>query len=85
GIKTSAEEEEEGVSKEKAAMVPLATPLLAGPGAITAVLVWRQPPGTPLALPMLITAILVACLIVYIVFRFVENGSAEYWVWEVYV
>ena len=72
GIKTSAEEEEEGVSKEKAALVPLATPLLAGPGAITAVLVWRQTPGVPLALPMLIAAILVACLIVYMVFRFGE-------------
>ncbi|MCK5545334.1 MAG: NAAT family transporter, partial [Desulfobulbaceae bacterium] len=36
GIKTSEEEEEEGISKENVALVPLATPLLAGPGAITA-------------------------------------------------
>lgn len=72
GIKTSEEEEEEGISKGNVALVPLATPLLAGPGAITAVLAWRQSQGTSLTLPMLIAAILAACLIVYIVFRFGE-------------
>ncbi len=73
GIKTSEEEEEEGISKENVALVPLATPLLAGPGAITAVLAWRHSQGTSLALPMLIAAILTSCLIVYIVFRFGER------------
>ena len=42
GIKTSAEEEEEGLSKDNVALVPLATPLLAGPGSITAVLVFND-------------------------------------------
>jgi multiple antibiotic resistance protein len=44
-IKSTAEEEQEHIKKENVALVPLATPLLAGPGAITAVLVWRQNEG----------------------------------------
>ena len=48
GMKTTVEEEEEGVTKENVALVPLATPLIAGPGAITAVLVWRQSPDNHL-------------------------------------
>lgn len=73
GVKTTSEEEQEGVEKENVALVPLATPLLAGPGAITAVLVWQQTPGTPLGTLLLLGAILMTCLIIYIVFYF---GSA---------
>jgi multiple antibiotic resistance protein len=69
GIKTSEEEEHEGISKENVALVPLAIPLMAGPGAITAVLVWRQGQA---GLPILLLAIIVACLLTYIVFRFGE-------------
>jgi multiple antibiotic resistance protein len=69
GLKTSEEEEQEGISKENAALVPLAIPLLAGPGSITAVLVWRQGPEEKLAsLLLLIAAIVVACLIVFCIF-----------------
>lgn len=70
GMKTSAEEQQEGVAKENVALVPLATPLLAGPGAITAVLVWRQYPPSPLNTVVLLGAIVGACLIVYLVFYF---------------
>ena len=45
GLKTSTEEEKEGVNKEYIALVPMATPLLAGPGAITVVMVWQQKSG----------------------------------------
>ena len=72
GIKTSHEEEEEGVSKDSAALVPLAIPLLAGPGAITAVLVWRQSHDTPSDLLVLVLAVFLACLTVYVVFHFGE-------------
>lgn len=72
GIKTSMEEEEEGVHKANAALVPLAIPLLAGPGAITAVLVWRQQLTGSSRLWMLFASILLACLIVYIILRFAE-------------
>ena len=73
GIKTSDEEEEEGIRKENIALVPLATPLLAGPGAITAVLVWRQRlPGME-QFALLLLAIVVACLIIYIVLYYAEH------------
>ncbi len=75
GLKTSDEEEHEAISKDSVALVPLATPFLAGPGAITAVLVWRDQAGTmPDVLPFLI-AIPVACLVVYLVFRFGQQIS----------
>ena len=64
-IKTSLEEEEEGISKENIALVPLATPLLAGPGAITLVLAWRQSPGGNLAVAHLV-ALLASCLLCYL-------------------
>jgi len=67
GIKTSEEEEQEGISKENVALVPLAIPLLAGPGAITVVLVWRQSHDTTPGMAFLILAIILACLIVYFV------------------
>ncbi len=70
GIKTSAEEEREGVIKENAALVPLAVPLLAGPGAITSVLVWQQHPDNPVNSCLLAATIIIACFIVYLVFRF---------------
>jgi multiple antibiotic resistance protein len=70
GLKTSLEEEKEGIEKENVAMVPLATPLLAGPGAITTVLAWQQQTDSPLGIPFLILAIVTACLIVYLVFCF---------------
>jgi multiple antibiotic resistance protein len=66
GIKTSEEEEQEGISKEHVALVPLAIPLLAGPGAITAVLVRRQEIG----MALLLVSILAACLVIYVVFRY---------------
>lgn len=69
GIKTSQQEEHEGLSKEGVALVPLAIPLLAGPGAITAVLVWRQGDA---GLPVLLAAIVAACLLAYLVFRFAD-------------
>ena len=48
----------------------LATPMLARPGAITAVLVWQQRPDIPIGMPLLFTAIITACLSVYFVFYF---------------
>jgi len=72
GLKTTLEEKEEGIAKENVALVPLATPLLAGPGAITAVLVWQQTPDNPMNTALLLGAIITACLIVYLVFHFAE-------------
>ncbi len=73
GIKTSSEEEQEGISKANIALVPLAVPLLAGPGAITTVLVWRQQLGAPAQQLGLLAAIVAACLIVYAALFFAET------------
>jgi multiple antibiotic resistance protein len=73
GVKTTAEEEQEGVEKQNVALVPLATPLLAGPGAITAVLVWQQTLDTPVSTLLLLGAIVITCFTIYLVFHF---GSA---------
>lgn len=72
GMKTSSEEEQEGLKKANAALVPLATPLLAGPGAITAVLVWYQNPDSAISVALLSAVIMTACIFIYIVFRFGE-------------
>ena len=72
GIKTTRKEEQEGIEKQNVALVPLATPLLAGPGAITAVLVWQQRPDIPISMPLLFIAIITACLGIYFVFYFGE-------------
>lgn len=73
GIKTSAEEEEEGIRKPNIALVPLAVPLLAGPGAITAVLVWRQQLTAPLQQAQLLAAIVTACAVVYVALFFADT------------
>ncbi|MDY6837886.1 MAG: MarC family protein [Thermodesulfobacteriota bacterium] len=70
GLKTTSEEEKEGISKEHVALVPLATPLLAGPGAITAVLMWQETPESSLSTALLLSAIIIACALVYLVFYF---------------
>lgn len=71
-IRATQQEEKEGIEKHNVALVPLATPLLAGPGAITAVLVWQQTPESSISIPLLLLAIIITCLIVYIVFYFGE-------------
>ncbi len=75
GMKTTIEEEQEGVEKANAALVPLATPMLAGPGAITAVLVWQQSNAGPSNILILLSAIAAACLTIYLVFRSGERIS----------
>ena len=75
GLKTSLEEQKEGMDKSNVALVPLATPLLAGPGAITAVLAWQQKTEGPLSVPLLIITIMTACMIVYFVFYFGQRIS----------
>jgi len=71
-IKSTSEEEQEHLKKENVALVPLATPLLAGPGAITAVLVWRQHGGHFTDSLTLLFIIILSCLVVYLTFRFAQ-------------
>ncbi|MFO8010126.1 MAG: MarC family protein, partial [Dehalococcoidia bacterium] len=67
------EEEQEGIARQNVALVPLGIPLLAGPGAITAVLVWQQSSETPLSSPLLASAVILACLITFIIFYLGER------------
>ena len=71
-IKSTSEEEQEHLSKENIALVPLATPLLAGPGAITAVLVWRQNIGYYSETLALLLMIILSCILVYLTFYFAQ-------------
>jgi multiple antibiotic resistance protein len=64
-LKSSPAEEAESLSKTHIAFVPLATPLIAGPGAITLVLVWQQDPARHIPLWLLAAVILGACLMVF--------------------
>ena len=70
GIKTSGAERQEGIASEHVALVPLAIPLLAGPGAITTVLVWRERLVSGLSPAALVTGIVAVCLVVFVVLAF---------------
>ncbi len=67
-IRSSVAEREESFRKAHVAVVPLGTPLLAGPGAITTVLVWQQTPGVALSLlelPLVVAMVSVAIWCVF--------------------
>jgi len=69
-IRTTAPEEEESLARENVALVPLAIPLIAGPGAITTVMVWRERFSTPEHLVPFLIAIAASCLVTFLVFAF---------------
>lgn len=62
-MKTTDQEYEEGVQKEQAGIIPLAIPMLSGPGAIATVMVLRgsESHGWGALVPMLIAVVLVGC------------------------
>jgi multiple antibiotic resistance protein len=70
GTKTSAAEAAEGASRDDIAIVPLAMPLLAGPGAIATVMVLmaQHGSGVEAAVPV-IASILITMLISYVTLR----------------
>lgn len=68
--RTSPEEEEEGVALDDIAIVPLAMPLLAGPGAIaTAMVLAAQHGGRWQGSAAVVAAILLTMLIAYVLLR----------------
>lgn len=60
-MKTTDQEYEEGVQKEQVGIIPLAIPMLSGPGAIATVMVLRgeEAHGWPALVPMLIAILIV--------------------------
>jgi len=75
GIKRTAEEAEESEGKDSIAIVPLATPLLAGPGTISTVILYAHK-GSGLRHYLIVgLIILVMSLLLLAVFRFVPYIS----------
>jgi len=67
-LKTSAAEAEESLQRDNIAIVPLAIPLLAGPGAITVVVAWQQDPARQIPLGLLALVIVSACTVTCLTF-----------------
>jgi MarC family membrane protein len=76
--RSTIEEQAESVNKEDVAIVPLAVPMLAGPGAIATVMVlmkraaWQIAPTTTV-----LAAIALTCGITYVVLRGAASAAAE--------
>jgi multiple antibiotic resistance protein len=70
GMKTTSEEEQETMEKENIALVPMGIPFIAGPGAITNVLLWRQMAGDYVQFFLLLGAIFSASAGIYLSLRF---------------
>lgn len=75
GARETLEEVEAGVAKDDIAITPLGVPMLAGPGAISAVLILRgQAHGFAQHLALL-GAIALVCLTGYLILRFAVEGA----------
>jgi len=66
--KGKSHEIEAALRRDNIALIPLATPLLAGPGAITTVLVLRSYVRNPAELLAVLLAILLACAVAFVVY-----------------
>jgi multiple antibiotic resistance protein len=68
--RSSAEEQEEGAAKEDIAVIPMAIPLLAGPGAIATVMVlMSRAAWQPVRSAAVFGAIAVTCLVAWLLLR----------------
>jgi multiple antibiotic resistance protein len=68
--RTTPSEEQEGITKEDVALVPLAMPLLAGPGAIATVMVLMSRGGSdPVAMALVLTSVVITFGASYFVLR----------------
>jgi len=63
------EEDQEGLAREDVAIIPLAMPMLSGPGAISTVIVLTTQAGTPGLMGALMAAIGLNSLLVYLILR----------------
>lgn len=76
-VKASKEEEIEAIDKESIAITPMAIPMLAGPGSITAVLLFSNRAKTPGHLLTLVLVVIGVCLLTFIVLRYAAVHSAK--------
>jgi multiple antibiotic resistance protein len=76
-VRETSEETHAGAEKDDVAVTPLAMPMLAGPGAITAVILFQRQAGTdPVGNLILYGNIAVVALSVYVIFRLSAHGAA---------
>ena len=69
-MRTTDEEVQGGVEKEEVGIIPLAIPMLAGPGAIATAMVLRmQMPAGFASTSVVLLAIVLVCLVTWLVFR----------------
>ena len=68
-VTTTPVDEAVAIDKNAVAIVPLAIPLLAGPGAISTVIIQMHRPGTEYQTVFVVTGIVLVCLLLWIVLR----------------
>jgi multiple antibiotic resistance protein len=73
-LQETQEEKEEGKAKEDVAITPLAIPMLAGPGAISSVILLGNKAIIPLDKLGLCLAVLLVCFISYLILRWSSRG-----------
>ena len=74
-MKHTQEEEAEALTREDVSLIPLAVPMLAGPGAISATLALTETFTPPAGLPLLWGAVAANAVCVYVAFRLAEPLS----------
>ncbi len=74
-VRFTDEETDAGVAKEDIAITPLAVPMLAGPGAITTVILLRNQADTFMKELLLLVAVVVVCGATYIILRLSIYGG----------
>lgn len=76
-VRETREETSAGAEKEDIAITPLAIPMLAGPGAMTAVILFQRQAGTDVALNLILSgSIATVALSAYVIFRLSAHGAA---------
>ena len=74
--RSSAEEQEESVEKEDVALIPMAIPLLAGPGAIATVMVMMSRAAwAPARTASVIGSVAITCLVAWLLFRYATKAE----------
>jgi multiple antibiotic resistance protein len=75
-MRETPEEQAEGTRKEDIGVTPLAVPMLAGPGAISAVILLRGQAGTFVHVLLLVAVVSAISLLVFLIFRMAATHVA---------
>lgn len=75
--KQTPEEAEEAEDKESIAVVPIATPMLAGPGAISTVIIYAHESFQPVHVGLIVLSSLIVALLTWVVLRIADPISRK--------